>query len=590
MSKLYLFVIGISFLIGSVYSQDMVSKKMSDVKEVGNSYVKNNAATPIPFVSDLVDPIGTIPVLTGYYDYVTNGNSLRQVDVFGDTVAVACVWTDSADAQISTARKIRYSVSYDGGASWTSDLLTVSPDGNAYPDMYPIFTTGRTVAIAGRQFATGGIRRGYVATDLLLGLGIFNSYLNPDPGADQFAWPLSGSNLACAYLSGDTICYINFDYSSNTYSGKKLLGIPPTQADVNGRQYIAASSDGNYVFVAWWISTASAQRLVGKESTDGGATFGSLITVMPDPYIFPNGDSVETWFGADILYKPGTHTKMMAYNTLFPGDFGTRRGSKLLFWSPGINSGNPVVIADWTKPNIPLLNDSLTFENYASLLQVGMTAVSHPSLAYTDDNSRLICAFSVEQPDTVYGYNFNDIYECYSDDNGATWSDPRNLTNTTNVDEIYVALAKTGNLPGNAGMTFCVSDCPGCTSFTNTETPICPVYQVYRRYDPVTGNLIPIGVKTISNEVPNSYVLHQNYPNPFNPSTKIKFDMPKNGYVTLKVYDMVGRLVRTLVNNEFVTAGEKEVTFADPKIASGIYFYRIETGDFTATRKMILVK
>jgi len=567
----------------------MVSKKVSDVREDGISYVKNTTTTPIPFISDLVDPIGTIPVLTGWYDYVTNGNSLRQVDVLGDTVIVACVWTDSADAQTSTARKIRYSVSYDGGATWTPDVLTVSTDGNAYPDMYPIFTTGRTVAIAGRQFA-GTTRRGYVGIDLLIGLGIFTSYLNPDPGSDQFAWPISGSNLACAYLSGDTIIYNKFDYSSTTYSGKKLLGVPPTEADVNGRQYIAASSNGQNIFVTWWVSTADAVRMVGKESTDGGANFGSIITVLPYPYIFPNGDSVSAWFGADILYKPGTTTKMMAFNTLAPGNFGTRRGSKLLFWSPGVNGGNPVVIADWTKPNIPLLNDSLTFENMRWNIQVGMTAVSHPSLAYTDDGSRLICAFSVSQPDTVYQYNYNDIYECYSDDNGATWSDPRNLTNTSDVDEIYVALAKTGNLPNNAGMTFCVSECPGSTSFTNTETPICQVYQVYRRYDPVTGNLIPIGVKTISSEIPVNYSLHQNYPNPFNPSTKIKFDMPKNGYVTLKVYDMLGRLVSTLVNNEFITAGVKEVTFADTKLASGIYFYRIETGDFAATRKMILVK
>jgi hypothetical protein len=387
----------------------------------------------------------------------------------------------------------------------------------------------------------------------------------------------------------DTVSYIPFDYINNTY-GTRVVVNSAANMDGNTRQYIAGASNGQNVFVAWWVSTANATRMVGKESTDGGATFGSAFTILPYAYVFPNGDSVQAWFGADVLYKPGTTTKMMALNTLYPGNFGTRRGSKLLFWSPGVNSGNPVVIADWTTPNIPLLNDSLTFENLRWNIQVGMTAVSHPSLAYTDDGTRLICAFSVAQPDTVYAYNYNDIYECYSTDDGATWSEPRNLTNTSDIDEIYVSLAKNGNLPNNAGMTFSVSDCPGSTSFTNTETPICLVYQVYRRYDPVTGNLIPIGVKTISSEVPNSFALHQNYPNPFNPSTRIKFDLPKNGYVTLKVYDMLGRLVSTLVNNEFITAGEKEVTFADTKLASGIYFYRIEAGEFTATRKMILVK
>ncbi len=575
------------------FSQDNKNWKVSDIKENGNSYVFNTASTPIPFVPSLVDPIGTIPVLTGFYDYVTNGNNLRNTIVLGDTVIAATVWTDSANAQVSTARTVRYSVSYDGGFSWTTDVLIVSQDGNAYPDMSPVMKNGRTVAIAGRQFATGGVRKGYVGLDLLLGLGIFSNTLSPPPGYDLFAYKLSNSKLAGVYLSNagtstpDSVCYVSFDYITETYSNKLVLNGAPN-FDINTRQYVAAS--GQNVFVAWWVSTADAVKMVGKESTDGGATFGSAFTILPYPYVFPNGDSVSAWFGADVLYKPNSTTKMMAYNTLAPGNFGTRRGSKLLFWSPGINGGNPVVIADWTKPNIPLLNDSLTYENKRWNIQVGMTAVSHPSLAYTDDGSRLICAFSVSQPDTIYQYNYNDIYVCYSSDDGATWSNPRNLTNTADVDEIYVSLAKTGNLPGNAGMTFSVSGCPGSTSFTNTATPICTVYQVYRRYDPVTGNLIPIGVKSISNEIPEKFALGQNYPNPFNPSTTIEFSVPRTSDVNLDVFDVTGRLVASLVKGEKLTPGVKSVNFNASNLASGIYFYTLKAGDFRETKKMILVK
>jgi hypothetical protein len=141
------------------------------------------------------------------------------VIVLGDTVIAATVWTDSANAQISTARTVRYSVSYDGGFSWTTDVLIVSTDGNAYPDMFPIIKNGRTIAIAGRQFATGGVRKGYVGLDLLLGLGIFSNTICPAPGYDLFAYKLSSSKLAGAYLSNagtatpDTVSYISFDYS-----------------------------------------------------------------------------------------------------------------------------------------------------------------------------------------------------------------------------------------------------------------------------------------------------------------------------------------------------------------------------------------
>ena len=94
--------------------------------------------------------------------------------------------------------------------------------------------------------------------------------------------------------------------------------------------------------------------------------------------------------------------------------------------------------------------------------------------------------------------------------------------------------------------------------------------------------------------IPTSYSLSQNYPNPFNPSTAIEFTLPRPCPVTLEVYDIVGRKVRTLVS-EAVTAGTKRVIWdgcnADGAgVASGVYFYRIMASDFSETRKMLLLK
>jgi hypothetical protein len=88
---------------------------------------------------------------------------------------------------------------------------------------------------------------------------------------------------------------------------------------------------------------------------------------------------------------------------------------------------------------------------------------------------------------------------------------------------------------------------------------------------------------------PNKFQLHQNYPNPFNPTTTINYTIPNSSLVKLKVYDILGREVETLVN-ERKSPGNYSVEFNASRLASGIYFYRMQAGDFVATKKLILMK
>ena len=92
-----------------------------------------------------------------------------------------------------------------------------------------------------------------------------------------------------------------------------------------------------------------------------------------------------------------------------------------------------------------------------------------------------------------------------------------------------------------------------------------------------------------NNQTPDRYSLEQNYPNPFNPTTKIKFALPKAGLVSLKVYDMLGREVQTLINQQ-LNAGEFIADFDGANLSSGTYFYRLQVGDFVQIKKMVLLK
>ena len=107
----------------------------------------------------------------------------------------------------------------------------------------------------------------------------------------------------------------------------------------------------------------------------------------------------------------------------------------------------------------------------------------------------------------------------------------------------------------------------------------------YNSIEGVTGN----SPKESAANLPTEFALLQNYPNPFNPSTTINYELPASNFVTLKIYDLVGKEVATLVN-EKLDAGRYSATFNGSNLASGMYFYKITAGEFTFVRKMVLIK
>ncbi|MCI0450558.1 MAG: T9SS type A sorting domain-containing protein [Chlorobi bacterium] len=144
--------------------------------------------------------------------------------------------------------------------------------------------------------------------------------------------------------------------------------------------------------------------------------------------------------------------------------------------------------------------------------------------------------------------------------------------------------------PGNSQIYIYYAKLPGRTGSATSTWKVERVSNPSQQSSPVTFGVTtaPIGIKQISSIV-KEFNLSQNYPNPFNPATKINFSIPNSEHVSLRVYDILGREVKVLVN-ENLPVGEYEVDFDAKGLSSGMYYYSIRAGEYVSVKKMVLVK
>jgi len=118
------------------------------------------------------------------------------------------------------------------------------------------------------------------------------------------------------------------------------------------------------------------------------------------------------------------------------------------------------------------------------------------------------------------------------------------------------------------------------------EPLLCPKLRLPPRFPrQVIDGTVEVGAELL----PERYAVEQNYPNPFNPTTTIRYDLPSAVKVTLKVYDLLGREVATLVN-EPQQPGRYQITFNAGLLASGVYYYRLDAGGFHSVKKLVLIR
>jgi hypothetical protein len=224
---------------------------------------------------------------------------------------------------------------------------------------------------------------------------------------------------------------------------------------------------------------------------------------------------------------------------------------------------------------------------------------SYPTVTVSDDGMLVVAAwcqpnFTETTIDTLDGFMLGDLWYNMSADGGATWGTAMNLTNTNDRTELFPTLADDLELVSSAGsgvasatyrarVLYMEDTHNGASPFGEGPEEAEPI--VYLEFDVTTVT----SVEPIGGTVPEEYGLEQNYPNPFNPTTNVNYSIPTAGFVTLKVYDLLGQEVATLVNQEQV-AGSYRVDFNAADLANGAYFYRLTAGTFTDVKKMVLMK
>jgi hypothetical protein len=177
------------------------------------------------------------------------------------------------------------------------------------------------------------------------------------------------------------------------------------------------------------------------------------------------------------------------------------------------------------------------------------------------------------------GTYLSSLYYSFSEDNGQTWSLNKQLSDAFDPHLGWPQQNKMGDYFDM------ISDNNGAfLAWAGTFNGEQDVY-----YGRISQIPVAIDDRQDDSGIPGTFSLSQNYPNPFNPATKIRYSIPQSSNVVIKVFDILGNEIETLVNEEKPT-GEYEVDFNAGNLTSGIYFYKLQAGSFVQTKKMILLR
>lgn len=314
-------------------------------------------------------------------------------------------------------------------------------------------------------------------------------------------------------------------------------------------------------------------KIINKSGKQWDSTYISLVN---DPDL---GDATDDAIGCDTLRNLGFCYNIDNNDPLFgaaPPAVGYRLLQGPIVYT-GINSDTAKLPCNTLIGyRMKLMTGHIAFVNGGNqcFSDPDNAATAYNFLRGKDGCGNTLINYTTGQP-TTYKYSGNACTKTGWYD--STAGDKRNMVNC-------------GPITMNSGDTQVVVYSIIMARGSNNNQSVCELqnssdYLKYYYYN--CFNLI--GINPVGSTVPEQYSLSQNYPNPFNPTTNIIFELPKQGFVKLTLFDALGREVKVLVNQE-MSSGKFNVDWNASDFPSGIYFYRLEAGSFTDTRKMVLVK
>lgn len=226
----------------------------------------------------------------------------------------------------------------------------------------------------------------------------------------------------------------------------------------------------------------------------------------------------------------------------------------------------------------------------------GQWAVRGECMLYSSSNSTIVAPALVSDGDLINGFPANSrytvlqgFYKLFPQGGDKLFILVNLFSDTLNIGHGGVELDSASDYTQfNVPIQYYSQDIPDSYSISITINSASLGSVMY--LDDLEFALSERSISGLQNDFkPSEFYLNQNYPNPFNPSTKISWQSPVSGHQTLKVFDVLGNEVATLVD-EYKEAGRYEVNFDASKLSSGIYFYKLQTGSFVETKKMILMK
>lgn len=508
-------------------------------------------------------------------------------------------WYEYFSADAVNPRQIAAATSTDHGVNWKVTYQINTGVGAGMNGRYPtVWGTSTTPIVAYSDRNPEGTNqdsRPVFATDILgWGGGFFNNTFVDN--MDKPDTLLYGRYISCATAKdnenlvalgayhtksaapGEAVFYYFSTDGGNTWSSPRVP-ISAVPADSNTTKWVSdLSSSGLGVGLGTNNSamvTALAQfddddddlwQIVYCTSEDAGNTWSS-VSLIPGTenlsfensdiyfnFTSPKMDNAGNWH----VFAVGTDTT--EDNGSFP--------QKYRVWDFAYNG------TDWAVHKFLL----------PTLIDNGLVAWGD----YPQDYEQRFCNTPTFGPDGTIYYTYSDVVDTtgaagdpgkfnfnmrvvYSEDNGNTWKGPVSILDNWTSPTVQGAAPYADD---NLHVVFRDTS----ASLFHMAVPTKKIKEL--------ATAIENGVET---EMPTRFELHQNYPNPFNPTTSIRFDLKSNSHVKLTVYNTVGQLVATLLDKN-MTAGFKGIVWDASNMPSGTYFYKLETKDYSQTKRMVLIK